>query len=295
MKKNQVALMADRRYAAIPVDRIKVMNPRNRDKAQWRENVQSIKDVGMKKPIVVNERNLEKTGYYELVCGQGRYLAFKELGEPRIMAEVINVSQKDALLYSLVENIARVQPGTMWFAYEIKRMHDAGWSFPDISKIVCRTESYIRDYVKLVEQGEARLIKGVEQGVFPITFALVVARTSDADIQRVMMRAFDEGIITSRNIDTVRKIVELRMNHGKETRPKKGGKAKQYTMKQLKADITRITKEQESFVREASVKENRLMTLLSGLEAIWGDRKLVAMLQAEGLDKRPQLKGKYGA
>ena len=63
----------------------------------------------------------------------------------------------------------------------------------------CKTEHYIRDYIRLVEQGEERLIQGVDQGVFPIKFAVHVAMSESSQIQNVLMDAFDEGIVTTNN------------------------------------------------------------------------------------------------
>ena len=120
MKKSIIRKMEDRKYAIIPVDAIKVLNSRNRDRGRFEENIRSIKDVGLLRPIVVNERYYEKSGFYELVCGEGRYLAYMELEKTEIPAEVINCTRKEAYLCSLVENIARVPPGTMWFAKEVK-------------------------------------------------------------------------------------------------------------------------------------------------------------------------------
>lgn len=52
----------------------------------------------------------------------------------------------------------------------------------------------IRSYIRLVEQGEERLIPGVEPGVFPIKFAIQAASTEDSQIQGVLMDAFAEGL-----------------------------------------------------------------------------------------------------
>lgn len=298
MKIGRIRPMKERRYEEIPVDRIEVLNPRSRNRAQFKENVRSIGEVGLLKPIVVNERGFSKTGRYELVCGQGRYIAYKELERTHIPAEVINCSRKEALLYSLVENIARVTPNTMWFAYEVKRMYDAGWSSREIAKIVGKCESYINDYVGLVEKGEARLIKGVEQGLFPMTFALHVARSDNSTVQNVLMDAFDSGMISSSNIQPVRRILEARVGLGKDTRDgsHKGNRSVQaYSLKQLKRDVSRITKEKEAFVKEATFKENRLLALLDGVATLWKDEKLAALLEEEGLAKRPELKGQYNA
>ena len=289
--------MAKRKYATIPFKKIKVLNSRNRDPAVFKNNVRSIEEVGLLVPIIVNERYYKRTGYYDLVCGEGRFLAYKRLEQEKILAEVISCDRKQALLCSLVENIARVPPRTMWFAREVKRMHDSGCSYEEISKITGYCVAYIQEYIRLVEQGEERLIKGVEDGVFPISFAVQVAHSDSSSIQNLLMDAFDSGIVNSTNLTTVRNIITARLSRG--TRPTKPTTSKtpytppEYTINQLKADITKITKDKEAFVKEASVKENRLFALLASLKTIWQDSELVDLIHSEGIGAIPQLTGEY--
>jgi len=297
MKAAKIRLMTERKYELIPIDKIRVLNSRRRDRDQFQENIRSIKEVGLLKPVVVNGRHQTRTGYYELVCGEGRYLAYKELGHTKIPVEVISCDRKTALLSSLVENIARVPPGTMLFAREIKRMYDEGWSVAQISKIVGRSDSYIRDYIALVEQGEDRLLKGVEQGLFNMSFALLVARSEDSAIQNVLMDAFDNGMVNSSNLPTVRRVIESRMkareNRGAGSLRGRGRRLPAYSVKQLRSDITKVTKEKEAFIHETSVKENRLITLLQDLGTLERSDAFTALLQAEGFDQGPKLKGTY--
>ena len=111
-----------RRYEAMPIAQIKVINSRNRDKEQFDMNVESIDHVGLIKPVRVNDKFLERTGMYELICGEGRLLAHQRLGHETIQAEVVTCTRKEAYLQSLVENIARTKPDSMDFAREIKRL-----------------------------------------------------------------------------------------------------------------------------------------------------------------------------
>ena len=74
-----ILTMKDRRYMMVPVEKIKVINPRMRDEEQFKMNVQSIENNGMLMPIRVNDRFLEKTGLYELICGEGRLIAHQRL------------------------------------------------------------------------------------------------------------------------------------------------------------------------------------------------------------------------
>ena len=95
---NPIRPMSERRFEFIPVDSIKVPNPRKRCAKQFKEIERSIKVNGLYKPIIVNERNLESTGKYELVCGQGRWEIHKILGIKSILAEVINEDEGKAFI-----------------------------------------------------------------------------------------------------------------------------------------------------------------------------------------------------
>jgi ParB family chromosome partitioning protein len=291
MNSASIKLMKDRRREMIPIDKIKVINSRTRDETQFVLNVQSIDAIGQIKDIRVNDKFLAKDGVYELICGEGRLIAQKRLGKTQIRAEVVTCSRKQAYLESLVENLARSRPGTMDFARELKNLHDEKWDFESIAKIACRSVEYIRQYIRLVENGEERLIQGVEQNIFPISFAVLVAQSDDATIQNVLMDAFDQGIVNSSNFARARAIIEARLDRQKRKNAK--GSSKQYTVATLTQDIASATQTKESYVREAEGKESRLYVLLDGLAGLWKDVEFIQMIQAEQLDKRPELNGTY--
>lgn len=79
----EIVPMAERQYRMVPLEEIEVLNSRNRERRQFDDNVRSIKSVGLLKPIVVNERNRNRTGRYELVCGEGRFR--DQEGEPAMV------------------------------------------------------------------------------------------------------------------------------------------------------------------------------------------------------------------
>jgi ParB family transcriptional regulator, chromosome partitioning protein len=299
MENARIVPMAERSYEMIPLDKIVILNSRSRERNQFEENVRSIDSVGLRQPIRVNRRNLAKTQCYELICGEGRYLAYKKLGRPAIEAEVVDCDEETAYLCSLIENMARVPPGTMWFAREMKRMHDDGMTYEKISTIVGKTSTYVSSYIQLLEQGEERLIKGVEQSMFPISFAVQVAHSDDAQVQNVLMDAFDSGMINTANISGVRQIVELRINQGKRAVKRNGGRSVEptpaYTLRDLKRDVTRVTKEKEGFVRETTAKENRLFTMIMTLQTLSKDEQWRKLLTEAGLSELPHLEGSYSA
>jgi ParB family chromosome partitioning protein len=287
----EIRSMSQRDYRMIPVNQINVVNSRQRERNQFLENVRSINDVGLYKPILVNRRNFETTGLYDLICGEGRLLAHIELGRTHITADVWDIDEGQAHLMTLGENIARTPPQTIEFARALKEMRDHGMSWRELSAITGKTQEYVQNYVRLVEQGEERLIKGVEDGVFSLNFAMSVAHSNDRSIQHLLMDAFDSGIVNTTNLPRVRRIIEERLEKGKALGSK--GAAAPYTVEKLKRDIRKITREKEAFVYEAGQRENRLMLILVAMQRLRKDAAFVGLLKTAGLAECPQLKGEY--
>lgn len=291
MKPAPILLMKDRRRDMIPIEKIRVLNSRTRDERQFALNVQSIEANGQLKDIRVNDKFLAKDGFYELICGEGRLIAQQRLGRSQIRAEIVTCSRKQAYLESLVENLARSRPGTMDFARELKNLLDEGWDYEQIAQIACHTSEYVRQFIRLVENGEERLIQGVENEVFPISFAILVAQTDDASIQNVLMDAFDQGIVNCQNFARARAIISARMEQRK--RRENQGAAAEYTVASLTDDIMNTTQAKDSYVREAQSKEGRLFMLLDCLATLWKEPAFMTLLQEEGLAERPELAGTY--
>jgi ParB family chromosome partitioning protein len=73
----------------IAVDLIHIANPRVRSQRAFDELVSSIASVGLKRPITVAARPSSEGLRYDLVCGQGRLEAFRQLGQPVIPAVIV--------------------------------------------------------------------------------------------------------------------------------------------------------------------------------------------------------------
>ena len=291
METVEIRKMAQRDYRLIPVDQIEVVNSRNREKQQFQENVRSINEVGLYKPIMVNKRNLPSTGKYELICGQGRLMAHIQLEKTHLAADIVDIDEGQAHLMTLGENIARTPPETIEFARVLKEMHDYGMDWQELTAITGRGEKNVRGYVRLIEQGEERLVKGVEERVFPLSFALSVAQSPERSIQHLLMDAFDSGIVNCLNLPRVRRIIEDRLQKGKALNSR--GPSTPYTVSKLRRDISKITREKEAFVYEAGQRENRLMRILVALQRFQKDPTFMGLLQAAELAEGPQLKGQY--
>ena len=123
------------RIEMIPISRITVLNPRARNKRQHREIVNNIEAIGLKRPITVSRRDVAGGPRYDLVCGEGRLEAFQMLGQTEIPAVVIEASESECLVMSLVENIARRTPRPIDLMREIGALRARGYSDATIAEL----------------------------------------------------------------------------------------------------------------------------------------------------------------
>ena len=180
----------------VPIDRIEILNSRDRNEKVFSEIVDNIRDIGLKKPITVTPREGDDgKPKYLLVCGEGRLNAFSLLGEDHIPALVVNVSDEDALIMSLAENIARRGYRPLEILSDIEALRKRGHNADDITAKTGLSAKYVKDIVFLLDQGEVRLIEGVQRGTIPLTTALEIAKAKDDDEQlgELLQEAYEDG------------------------------------------------------------------------------------------------------
>ena len=215
METPDILPMKDRRYLMVPTEKIKVINPRIRNEDQFQLNVQSIDNNGMLMPVRVNDKFLEKTGLYELICGKGRLIAHQRLGKPRSWPKCIPAPARKPIIQSLVENLARSNPGTMVFARELKQLHDENWDYAQIGKLCCRSPDYVRQYIGLVEKGENPPDSGRRAEVLPSPSPSSLHQAvTMRNIQNMLMDAFDQGVCGFQTFARASRIVGARYGAG---------------------------------------------------------------------------------
>lgn len=202
---------ATKRVATIPIDQIRLLNPRLRNRRNFQEIVQSIANVGLKRPITVSPRKSETdSASYDLVCGQGRIEAFLELGQTEIPAIVIEAVETDCLVMSLVENCARRQHRAIDLLQDISTLRGRGYSDREIAQKIGVSVEYIHMIGTLLEKGEERLLTAVEAGTLPLNMAIDIAKSSDEDLQQALTQAYMEKKLRGKKLVAVRKIIEQR-------------------------------------------------------------------------------------
>ena len=110
------------------------------------------------------------------MCGEGRLNAFRILGETHIPALIVDVSDEDAFIMSLAENIARKGHRPLEILADIELLLTRNTGIDDIVAETGLSQKYVRDIVFLLEKGEERLIEAVQHGTLPLSAAIQIAR-----------------------------------------------------------------------------------------------------------------------
>lgn len=273
----------------VPIDAITVLNPRARNKRVFNELVTSIAHLGLKKPITVSLRS-DGSGY-DLVCGQGRLEAFMALGQKMIPAVVIQASQDDCFVMSLVENLARRQHTPLELIREIGALKDRGYSVSEIAVKTDFSTEYIYAICYLLEHGEKRLLAAVERGVMPHTIAMEIALAKDADVQQALADAYENKIIPGNQVLAIRRIIEERKRSGK--RVQNGDSVRSRNSKPLTADALvrayrKETERQKLLVKKATLAQSRLLFVVNALRHLLEDEHFVTLLRAEAIQTMPR-------
>src|SRR5436309_4823569 len=197
----------------IPLTAITVLNPRVRNKKIFNELVTSIEHLGLKRPITVSARP-DQSGY-DLVCGQGRLEAFVALGQTEIPALVLEASEEDCFVMSLVENLARRHHSPLELMREIGALRKRGYSITEIAAKTDFSDEYVNAICYLLDHGEERLLAGIERGVIPTSVAMEIARAKDAETQMALAEAYETKTIPGNQVLAIRRIIEQRSLTGR--------------------------------------------------------------------------------
>jgi ParB family chromosome partitioning protein len=275
----------------IPIDRIRMLNPRHRERKKFETIVQSIRDLGLKKPIQVSLRakdEAEGPGY-DLVCGQGRIEAFTALGYKSIPAMVVEISKEDRLLRSLVENMARRNPAPMELINEIERLKGRGYSLSEIARKLGSDLATIGGLVALRKAGEERLLEATLSGKVPLSVAAEIAKAEGAEMQRELLKAYEAKQLSYSSIRAVKRLMDQRRNLGKQ----RGSNGQAAHKRMTSADslvnaYRRESQRQKLMVKKARVCEAKLLFVVTALRKVTADENFLNLLRAEALATIPK-------
>ena len=112
----------------------------------------SIRAQGIVQPVLVRPR---QAGGFELIAGERRWRAAKEAGVKTVPAVVREADDRDSLLLSLVENVAREQlsPAEEARAYAVL-LDEFGLGLGEVAERVGRSKPSVSNRVRLLELSE---------------------------------------------------------------------------------------------------------------------------------------------
>ena len=272
----------------IPIDRIRVLNPRPRDKRKFEQIVQSIKNLGLKKPIQVSLRSAEEETEpgYDLVCGQGRMEAFLALGHKEIPAIVVEVSREERLLRSLVENMARRLPSRLALMNEIERLKADGYSNVEIGKKLDIADGTVGGYIALKKAGEERLLDAAINGKIPLGVAMDIAKADSPELQRELLKGFESKELNQFAIRTVKRLIDQRRFVGKGRDTDADKKKSRTNADSLINAFKRESQKQRLIVKKARLCDAKLVITVTALGKLLGDENFFNLLRAESLAEK---------
>ncbi len=134
----------------------------------------SIKEKGVLQPILL--RAVSGRPYlYEIVAGERRYRASKMAGLAEIPALVKTLNDENAMEIALIENVQRenLNPIEEGAAYK-NLMEKCGYELADVSRLIGKSESYIKNIMRL-DTLPADVKAMVEEGALSASHARTIS------------------------------------------------------------------------------------------------------------------------
>lgn len=273
----------------ISIKEIHVTNTRERREKSFQDIKGNISRVGLKKPVTV--RPSDDANGYDLVCGEGRLKSFIALGQETVPAIVRrDLSQEDAFVMSLVENMARRQHSAMDLLKGIEMLRDQGYGVMDISRKIGLGDSYVYEILNLLGMGEERLLSAVEKGQIPLSIAMKIV-SSPGEEQRALQDAYESKELRGKKFIMAQRLVEKRRNLGKGMR-KSGHKrnadgssvSTRQMLRKFQIEIDRM----RSVVEKSDTTNNTLLIIVESFFNLLKDGNFINLLRAENIETMPK-------
>ena len=278
--------MNEEQIQIIEIGQILIANPRPRNPVKFEAIVASIQSVGLKRPILVNDRaSVDGRFRYELVCGQGRMEAFIVLGKTTIPAIVTEVTREQLYLMSLVENVARRPPSHRALLLEVRSLVERGYKAEQIAEKLGMDKSYAYGIVQLLKRGEGILLQAVDAGRIPLRMAIIISTGTNEEVQAALVDAYETGL-RGPKLAMARRIIAMRLAKDRRsgrTNPTKGKLSAGVLIQEYEQHVQR----QRSAVARLNAVTHRLMILSAALKRLLQDEHFVTLLRAESIQDMP--------
>lgn len=225
---------------------------------------------------------------FNLRVPQGRIEAFMALGETHIPAMIVAAPETDRYLMSLIENLARRQHSSQDLLKAVQVLSERGYTNVQIARKTGLDPSYIQGILQLLRAGEERLITAVEKGWLPLSLAVEIARSSEADVQIAMMEAYESGALKGDQLLKVRRLIDKRKAFGQKYQKTIARTDKPMTAARLAQTFQEEVRRQRIAIQKADVAEQRLLFVVSAMRKLHSEEHFRTLLRAEGIIDMPK-------
>ena len=166
---------------------------------------ESIKQMGIIQPIVVQDRN----SYYEIIAGERRWRAAKKAGLKKIPVIIKNYTEQEIVEISLIENIQREDLNPVEEAMAYKRLIDEFHLKQDeIAERVGKSRTAVTNAMRLLKLSE-KVQQMLIDEMITAGHARAILSIADKEKQEsIAMKVFDEKLSVRETEALVKRMLE---------------------------------------------------------------------------------------
>ena len=223
---------------------------------------------------------------------QGRLEAFLAVGQTQIPAFVIDASQEQALIMSLVENLARRHHRSLDLLQGIALLKRQGYEPEAIAAKTGLGAQYVGNIINLIERGEERLLAAVEVGHIPLTIAVDIS-LAGADDQRALQDAYENHKLRGKKFIIAKRLLELRKRRGKVYRTGGHYGSRNRAGLSISADdVLKVYRKEVDrkrlLTRKADAAQNKLLFVTEAMRQLLQDDRFNILLKEEAVTSIPK-------
>ena len=192
------------------------------------------------------------------------------------------------MIMSLAENLARRVRSSPELMASIARLKSRGYSYAQIAKKTDLKVTYVKGVLRLLNKGEERLLRAVEMQQIPVSVAVTIASSDDADIQRALADAYSKNTLRGKDLLRARRLIEQRRASGKRLKSGSRRPRGEINADILLREYARETARQRLLIKQSRVCETKLLFVIASLQRLLGEEEFVSILQEQALDELPQ-------
>ena len=176
------------------------------DNEKIAELAESIKNHGIIQPLILKEND----GGYIIVAGERRWRAAKMVGLKEVPAIVMDLTEKQVLEISLIENIQRqdLNPIEEALAYK-KLLSDFDMTQEELSKRIVKSRTAITNTIRLINL-DSRVQQYVIDGIISEGHGRALLSLEDGDLQYIYSQKVIDEKLSVRELEKLIRNISLK-------------------------------------------------------------------------------------